>query len=135
MSNAPSKRWILKQPDQGFVSRYCSELKVTPLLARILVLRDLVEITAAKCFLSSSLRTDLPSPFLMADMDADVDRIVRAIQNNEVMSIWGDYDVDGTTGASVLVSFLREIRICPIFYIPHRIDEGYGLNIEGLRRL
>ena len=135
MSNAPSKRWILKQPDQGFVSRCCSELKVTPLLARILALRDLVEITAVKCFLSSSLRADLPSPFLMADMDAAVDRIVRAIQNSEAMSVWGDYDVDGTTGASVLVSFLREIGIRPIFYIPHRIDEGYGLNIEGLRRL
>jgi single-stranded-DNA-specific exonuclease len=135
MSNEPSKRWIIKQPDQGFVGRCCSELKVSPLLARILALRDLVEITAAKCFLSSSLGADLPSPFLMADMDVAVDRIVRAVQNNEAMSIWGDYDVDGTTGASVLVSFLREIGVRPVFYIPHRIEEGYGLNLEGLRRL
>ena len=129
------KRWILRQPDQAFVNRCCAELKLSALLARVIALRDLTAIEAAKCYLSSSLRSDLPSPFLMADMDAAVDRIVRAIQASESISIWGDYDVDGTTGASVLVSFLREIGVEAIFYVPHRIEEGYGLNIEGLRRL
>jgi single-stranded-DNA-specific exonuclease len=129
------KRWILKQPDQGFVSRCCGELKLSALLARIIALRDLSEIDTARCYLSSSLRSDLPSPFLMADMDVAVDRIVRAIQRAESISIWSDYDVDGTTGASVLVSFLREIGVRPIFYVPHRIEEGYGLNVAGLRRL
>ena len=129
------KRWILRQPDQAFVNRCCDELKLSALLARVIALRDLTAIEAAKCYLSSSLRSDLPSPFLMADMDAAVDRIVRAIQASESISIWGDYDVDGTTGASVLVSFLREIGVETIFYVPHRIEEGYGLNIEGLRRL
>lgn len=129
------KRWILRQPDQAFVNRCCDELKLSALLARVIALRDLTAIEAAKCYLSSSLRSDLPSPFLMADMDAAVDRIVRAIQASESISIWGDYDVDGTTGASVLVSFLREIGVKTIFYVPHRIEEGYGLNIEGLRRL
>jgi single-stranded-DNA-specific exonuclease len=129
------KRWILKQPDQGFVSRCCDELKLSALLARIIALRDLTAIDTARCYLSSSLRSDLPSPFLMADMDAAVDRIVRAIQGAESISIWGDYDVDGTTGASVLVSFLREIGVETTFYVPHRIEEGYGLNIEGLQRL
>ena len=129
------KRWILRQPDQAFVNRCCDELKLSALLARVIALRDLTAIEAAKCYLSSSLRSDLPSPFLMADMDAAVDRIVRAIQASESISIWGDYDVDGTTGASVLVSFLREIGVEAIFYVPHRIEEGYGLNIEGLWRL
>lgn len=129
------KRWILRQPDQAFVNRCCDELKLSALLARVIALRDLTAIEAAKCYLSSSLRSDLPSPFLMADMDAAVDRIVRAIQASESISIWGDYDVDGTTGASVLVSFLRELGVEAIFYVPHRIEEGYGLNIEGLRRL
>jgi single-stranded-DNA-specific exonuclease len=129
------KRWILRQPDQAFVNRCCDELKLSALLARVIALRDLTAIEAAKCYLSSSLRSDLPSPFLMADMDAAADRIVRAIQASESISIWGDYDVDGTTGASVLVSFLREIGVETIFYVPHRIEEGYGLNIEGLRRL
>jgi single-stranded-DNA-specific exonuclease len=129
------KRWILKQPDQGFVSRCCSELKLSALLARIIALRDLSQIDTARCYLSSSLHADLPSPFLMADMGVAVDRIVGAIQRAESISIWGDYDVDGTTGASVLVSFLREIGVRPIFYIPHRIEEGYGLNVAGLHRL
>ena len=129
------KRWILKQPDQGFVSRCCDELKLSALLARMIALRDLRAIDTARCYLSSSLRSDLPSPFLMADMDAAVNRIVHAIQASESIGIWGDYDVDGTTGASVLVSFLREIGVEAIFYVPHRIEEGYGLNIEGLRRL
>jgi single-stranded-DNA-specific exonuclease len=129
------KRWILKQPDQDFVSRCCSELKLSALLARMIALRDLSQIDTAKCYLSSSLRADLPSPFLMADMGVAVDRIVGAIQRAESISIWGDYDVDGTTGASVLVSFLREIGVRPIFYIPHRIEEGYGLNVAGLHRL
>ena len=93
------KRWILKQPDQRFVSRCCSELKLSALLARIIALRDLTEIDTARCYLSSSLRSDLPSPFLMADMGVAVDRIVRATQRAESISIWGDYDVDGTTGA------------------------------------
>jgi single-stranded-DNA-specific exonuclease len=129
------KRWILKQPDQGFVSRCCGELKLSAFLARMIALRDLTEIDTARCYLSSSLRSDLPSPFLMADMDVAVNRIVRAIQRAESISIWGDYDVDGTTGASVLVSFLRDIGVQPIFYVPHRIEEGYGLNVAGLRRL
>jgi single-stranded-DNA-specific exonuclease len=71
----------------------------------------------------------------MADMEAAVRRIVAAIKNRQQIGIWGDYDVDGTTGASVLVSFLREIGAQPIYHVPHRIEEGYGLNVEGLARL
>ena len=129
------KKWILKQPDQGFVSQCCGELKLSTFLARMIALRDLTEIETARCYMSSSLRSDLPSPFLMADMGIAVDRIVRAIQSAESITVWGDYDVDGTTGASVLVSFLREIGVQVIFYIPHRVEEGYGLNLAGLRRL
>jgi single-stranded-DNA-specific exonuclease len=70
----------------------------------------------------------------MTDMEPAVERIVHAIKQQQLIGIWGDYDVDGTTGASVLVSFLREIGAEPIFHVPHRIEEGYGLNIEGLRR-
>ena len=71
----------------------------------------------------------------MTDMEPAVERIVHAIKQRQLIGIWGDYDVDGTTGTSVLVSFLREIGAEPIYHVPHRIEEGYGLNIEGLRRL
>jgi single-stranded-DNA-specific exonuclease len=129
------KRWVLKQADEGLVARHCEELRISPLLARLLVLRGLADVHSAKRFLSSSLRADLPSPFEMADMEPAVERIVGAIKKNEMIGIWGDYDVDGTTGASVLVSFLREIGAEPVYYVPHRIEEGYGLNVQGLKRL
>jgi single-stranded-DNA-specific exonuclease len=129
------KRWVLKHADEGLVANHSDQLKISPLLARLLILRGLLDTDEARRYLSSSLRADLPSPFIMADMEPAVERIVRAIQTNELIGIWGDYDVDGTTGASVLVSFLREVGAQPIYYVPHRVEEGYGLNFEGLRRL
>ena len=130
-----AKRWHLKAIDESTAHRFAAGLKLSPLIARILTLRGFTDNDATRCYLSSSLRSDLPSPFEMADMDAAVRRIVDAVRNNEQIGIWGDYDVDGTTGASVLVSFLREIGGQPIYHVPHRIEEGYGLNVEGLKRL
>ena len=129
------KRWIVKKADEGIVARHAEQLKISPLLARLMVLRGLADPDSAKRYLSSSLRSDLPSPFEMADMEPAVQRLVDAIQRKELIGIWGDYDVDGTTGASVLVGFLREIGAQPLYHVPHRIEEGYGLNVEGLRRL
>ena len=130
-----AKRWRLKPSDEATVNRFAAELELSPLIARILTLRGFTDNDATRCYLSSSLRSDLPSPFEMADMDAAVDRIVAAVTSNEQIGIWGDYDVDGTTGASVLVSFLREIGAKPFYHVPHRIEEGYGLNVVGLKAL
>jgi len=130
-----AKRWVLKEADKQTIARYGEQLKTSPLLSRILTLRGFADTDAARCYLSSSLRDDLPSPFVMADMEPAVERIVAALKSKQQIGIWGDYDVDGTTGASVLVSFLREIGAAPIYHVPHRIEEGYGLNTEGLRRL
>jgi single-stranded-DNA-specific exonuclease len=135
MPNDLPKRWILKEAAETTVGHHAERLNVSPLLARILTLRGFTDTDAARSYLSSSLSKDLPSPFEMADMGAAVRRIVDAIKNKELIGIWGDYDVDGTTGASVLVSFLREIGTEPIYHVPHRIDEGYGLNSAGLRQL
>jgi single-stranded-DNA-specific exonuclease len=135
MSPASRKRWLLREADRQTVVQQAEQLKVSPLLARILVLRGYIDGQSAKRFLSSSLREDLPSPFEMVDMEVAVSRLVKAVEDKEYIGIWGDYDVDGTTGASVLVCFLRAVGAQPIFYVPHRIDEGYGLNVAGLRRL
>ncbi|MBI2357382.1 MAG: single-stranded-DNA-specific exonuclease RecJ [Deltaproteobacteria bacterium] len=81
------------------------------------------------------MRNDLPSPFLMAGMEAAVNRLVHALERKELICVWGDYDVDGTTGAATLVSFLREIGAEPFYYVPHRIEEGYGLNSEAIGEL
>lgn len=130
-----AKRWQLRPVDEATANRFAAELKLSPLIARILTLRGFTDNDATRCYLSSSLRSDLPSPFEMADMEAAVRRIVDAVRNKEQIGIWGDYDVDGTTGAALLVSFLREIGAQPIYHVPHRVEEGYGLNVEGLKRL
>lgn len=135
MAHDLAKRWRLKPVDESTAQRFAEELKLSPLIARILTLRGFTDSEATRCYLSSSLRSDLPSPFAMADMDAAVDRIVSAVTQDEQIGIWGDYDVDGTTGASVLVSFLREIGAKPFYHVPHRIEEGYGLNVNGLKAL
>ena len=135
MPTESPKRWVFKHADEAIVARQSEQLKVSPFLARLLVLRGLADAESAKTYLSSSLRSDLPSPFAMAGMEAAVERIVHAVKNKELIGIWGDYDVDGTTGAAVLVSFLREIGAEPVYHVPHRVEEGYGLNVEGLKRL
>lgn len=130
-----AKRWVLKSFDDAHAARHAEQLKISSFLARLLVQRGYGESDRARRYLSSSLREDLPSPFEMVDMEPAVGRLVRALRDREQIGVWGDYDVDGTTGASVLVTFLREIGAEPIYYVPHRIEEGYGLNVEGLRRL
>jgi single-stranded-DNA-specific exonuclease len=129
------RRWVLRQADESLVSGHAEQLQISRLLARILILRGLADTQAAKRYLSSSLRSDLPSPFMMAGMEPAAERIVRAVKDKETIGVWGDYDVDGTTGAAVLVSFLRAAGAEPVYHVPHRIDEGYGLNIDGLKRL
>ena len=135
MPPAPRKRWLVREADPPAGARHSEQLKVSPLLARILILRGYPDGQSAKRYLSSSLREDLPSPFDMIDMEPAVARLVRAVEDKEQIGIWGDYDVDGTTGASLLVCFLRAVGAQPIYYVPHRIEEGYGLNTAGLRRL
>lgn len=129
------KRWILKDADEAAAAALSRELGLPSLLARILVQRGFADADAARRFLSSSLSADLPSPHLLAGMDDAVRRIARALRDGERVCVWGDYDVDGTTGAAVLVSFLREIGGAPLFYIPHRIDEGYGMSRQGIEHL
>src|SRR5688572_11907795 len=102
MPNNLQRRWFLKQADDNLISRHAEQLRISPLLARVLSLRGLSDSALAQSYLTSSLRSDLPSPFIMADMEPAVERIVRAVEDNESIAIWGDYDVDGTTGASVL---------------------------------
>ncbi|TMA13314.1 MAG: hypothetical protein E6J89_01755 [Deltaproteobacteria bacterium] len=126
------KRWVLREADERCVSLLSETLNVQPLVARILVHRGLAEPEVARRFLSSSLRSDLPSPFLMAGMEKAVERLAGAIERKELICVWGDYDVDGTTGTAALVSFLKSVGCNASYYVPHRINEGYGLNAEAL---
>ncbi|MGH7844457.1 MAG: single-stranded-DNA-specific exonuclease RecJ [Candidatus Binatia bacterium] len=129
------KRWLLRQADDPVVAHLSESLNVPPLISRILVHRGLSDPEAARRFLSSSLREDLPAPFLMAGMKEAAERLAHALLKREKICIWGDYDVDGTTGAAALVLFLRALGSDPLYYIPHRISEGYGVNEEGVKEL
>ena len=129
------KRWILKEADEGIVERQSEQAKISPLLARLLVLRGLADLDSAKRYLSSSLRSDLPVTFYHDRYGAGGGTDRPCNQATATHRHLGRLRRRWHDGASVLVSFLREIGAEPIYHVPHRIEEGYGLNIEGLRRL
>ncbi|MCA9771423.1 MAG: single-stranded-DNA-specific exonuclease RecJ [Myxococcales bacterium] len=109
-------------------------LGVTALTARILVLRGHRDAKGARRFLDADLQ-DLHDPFLLNDMDAAADRIARAVRDGETIAVFGDYDVDGVTGASLVTLFLRELGAQVLPYVPNRFTEGYGLNLGAVRTL
>ncbi len=128
------KRWKVSPADkklQGFLSR---ELNILPLTAQFLINRGLVERDRAFSFLTPTLN-DLRDAYLMKGMRGAVERIVRAIGEGEKIALYGDYDVDGTAATALLYLFLKELGVDPIVHIPERLKEGYGLNIEAVKRL
>ncbi|WP_417799299.1 single-stranded-DNA-specific exonuclease RecJ [Tenacibaculum sp.] len=125
-------RWTLKpQPDTIKVKKLAKELAVDTTLAKILVQRGIETFDEAKHFFRPSL-SDLHNPFLMKDMEIAVQRIEKAIRNNENILVFGDYDVDGTTAVSLLSSYLKTIHSKIATYIPDRYNEGYGVSFQGI---
>ncbi|HND45565.1 MAG TPA: DHH family phosphoesterase, partial [Chitinophagales bacterium] len=125
------KRWIFLDADEQKVRHLQDVLKIHPVLCRLLVLRGISTYDEAKQFFRPSLK-DLHNPFLMKDMDKAIDRIEKAIQHNENVLIYGDYDVDGTTSVALVYSFFSKIYPNLITYIPDRYSEGYGISIQGI---
>ncbi len=127
------KRWVLKargNPDK--VAALSAELGIGPVLAELLVQRGVNTFEEAKDFFRPSL-SQLHDPFLMKDMDKAVERIVKALENNEKILVYGDYDVDGTTAVSLVYTFLKELGHEALdFYIPDRYSEGYGISFKGV---
>lgn len=108
-------------------------LNISPLLARLLSKRGVSTVEGARRFLSCDL-SYLYDPFLLRDMDKAVDRINSAIQKKESILIYGDYDVDGLTATALLFLTLKKRGARPSYYIPDRVKEGYGLNLEALKK-
>ncbi|WP_341822922.1 single-stranded-DNA-specific exonuclease RecJ [Wolbachia endosymbiont (group A) of Clivina fossor] len=126
--------WKLQEADQREILTLIQRFELPEVLARILVTRG-VNIENASDFLYPLIRSLLPDPFHLLDMDKAVSRIIRAIKNNENIAIFGDYDVDGATSSALINRYLRAIDIHSIIYIPDRVDEGYGLNTDALLQL
>ncbi|MFW6018968.1 MAG: single-stranded-DNA-specific exonuclease RecJ [Bacteroidales bacterium] len=127
-----NKRWIIKkQGNQEAIDRLKSELGVDDYIAGLLVQRRMDTYDKARRFFRPSL-SDLHDPFLMKDMDKAIKRLDSALENNEKILVYGDYDVDGTTSVALIVSFLREYHRNIGFYIPDRYEEGYGISQKGI---
>lgn len=132
------KRWILKtQPNSDDVDSLSKELQIEKPLAALLISRGITTPEGAEEFFNPDI-SKLHDPFLMKDMDKAVDRLSRAIINNEKILIYGDYDVDGTSAVALVYSFLSEIIGSEYqhyieYYIPDRYKEGYGISDEGIQ--
>ncbi len=125
-------RWNLKpKPDSEKVKSLQNSLNVDELTATLLVQRDIKTFEEARQFFRPKLE-DLHDPYLMKDMDKAVLRIEKAIQNQERILVFGDYDVDGTTAVSLVSSYLKSFYPNVDTYIPDRYDEGYGISYKGI---
>jgi len=141
MSVIPLKRWVFApDPAPEVVAELTRTLPIGPVLARLLAQRGIASAEAAQRFFEPQL-ADLPSPWLMCDMELAVARLRRALDGGEKILILGDYDVDGITSVALVVSYLRPLadasntpeelsRLQP--YIPDRHREGYGISLQAV---
>ncbi len=126
------KRWVFKeQPTEERVKILSEAINVSGILSSLLLQRDIADFEEAKYFFRPKLDM-LHDPFLMKDMDVAVERIKHAIQENQKILVYGDYDVDGTTSVALVYDFLRNIYEHVSFYIPDRYTEGYGISLKGI---
>src|SRR5476651_1437100 len=124
-------RWTLAPPQPLLAGQLATQLKISPLLVQCLLNRGFSEISAIGNFLAPRLK-NLADPFLLPNMDNAVERLFRAREQNEPLVIFGDYDVDGVTSTALLVEVLRELGWRVEFYLPNRMDDGYGLSADGV---
>jgi single-stranded-DNA-specific exonuclease len=127
------KRWKTIDHDLTLTRALADELGVAPIVAALLISRGYGTPEAAHRFLNPSYE-HLHDPDLLTDMDRATARVLKAVENNEKILVWGDYDVDGTTGTVVLRKALEMIGAETGFHVPHRFTEGYGLNIPALEK-
>jgi len=128
-----AKRWIVHQTDDARASALATALDLSPIVARLLIARGHQTQDSAQAFLKPSL-DQLHDPFLMRGMTDAVPRLLRAIDDQEPILIYGDYDVDGTTGTAVLLRALRMLGATAGYHVPHRFTEGYGIRQDALEK-
>jgi single-stranded-DNA-specific exonuclease len=128
-----SKRWIVRKGDAARAGLLRRALNVSPVVAELLVARGYADEDAARGFLFPSL-AQLHNPSLMLGMEQAVERVLRAIDSDEKILVYGDYDVDGTTGTVVLRRALQLLGAKTGFHVPHRFTEGYGIQQAALEK-
>src|ERR1043165_4961721 len=138
MSTAPArqrqpKKWIVRQADTVRANELATALGVSPIVADLLVARGHERVESAATFLNPSL-DQLHDPSLMLGMTEAVERLLYAIDHQQPILIYGDYDVDGTTGTAVLLRALRMLGATAGYHVPHRFTEGYGIQQPALEK-
>ena len=129
-----NKEWKIYDVDEKKVEEISSKYNLNKLISTILANRNITTEEEIRLFLSPT-RKDFHNPFLMTDMEKSVERIIKAIENKEKVTIYGDYDVDGITSITVLKSFLKDRGLETSQYIPNRLNEGYGLNNNAIEKI
>lgn len=129
-----NKKWQIYEIDENKIKEIEEKYQINKLLATILINRNITQEEEIRLFLEPT-RNDFHDPFLITDMKKAVERIIQAIQKQEKITIYGDYDVDGITSITVLKSFLEDRGIEVDSYIPNRLEEGYGLNKEAIGKI
>lgn len=129
-----NKEWKIYDVDEEKVEEISSKYNLNKLISTILANRNITTEEEIRLFLSPT-RKDFHNPFLITDMEKSVERIIKAIENKEKVTIYGDYDVDGITSITVLKSFLKDRGLETSQYIPNRLNEGYGLNNNAIEKI
>src|SRR5918993_1436275 len=128
-----AKRWIVREHDAERAASLARVLGVSPILAALLITRGYADERAARVFLSPTY-DQLHEPYSMLGMKEAVARVERAIETGERILLYGDYDVDGTTGTAILLRALKLLGANVGFHIPHRFTEGYGIQQAALEQ-
>jgi len=128
------KAWIMSEPADDQVDALVHGLPTSALTAQLLVNRDISDVEEARRFLDPRL-SDLKSPFLLKGMTEAVERILKALDDQEPIVVWGDYDVDGVTSTTLLMRFFRDAGIPLTFFVPDRFRDGYGMSNRPIQML
>ena len=130
-----NKNWRIKAKFERADAKAKAGKGLNPLVSKLLELRGIGEVDAQKAFLNARSLERLSDPWLLPDMDIAVDLLMEAIEEQRKIFVYGDYDVDGMTATTILLKALRRFGADADYYIPHRLDEGYGLNKTALKNL
>ena len=129
-----NKKWECYEVEESKVKEFSNKYKLSEILSKILINKGITKKEELDIFINPT-RKDFHNPFLMPDMEIAVNRILRAISEKEDILIYGDYDADGITSTTVLKKFLEERGMQVSTYIPNRLDEGYGLNKDAIKKI
>lgn len=129
-----NKRWTAYNKSMDNLELISKEFQLPEILVRAMINRGIDTVPKARTFLNTDLST-LHDPYLLKGMEQSVDRILKAVRSKEKICVYGDYDVDGITSTAIVIKALRELGANGVYYIPNRIEEGYGLSLNSMDKI